>query len=66
MLFAGESLCMDPVKNSFKLFEKWNVIEYQPDDHQKMFYLKEDKDNESAVNQIYQSIKMFRWSTNVD
>lgn len=57
---------MDPVKNSFKLFEKWNVIEYQPDDHQKMFYLKEDKDNESAVNQIYQSIKMFRWSTNVD
>ncbi|XP_015585337.1 glycerol-3-phosphate acyltransferase 1, mitochondrial isoform X2 [Cephus cinctus] len=62
----GESLCVDPIKNSFKLFEKWNVLECHPQENVKIYYLKEEYDEDSAANQIYESIAQFKWTRNID
>ncbi|XP_015514001.1 glycerol-3-phosphate acyltransferase 1, mitochondrial isoform X2 [Neodiprion pinetum] len=62
----GESLCVDPIKNSFKLFEKWEVLECHPQENVKIYYLKEEYDNDKAANQIYESIATFKWTRNID
>ncbi|XP_012259911.2 glycerol-3-phosphate acyltransferase 1, mitochondrial isoform X2 [Athalia rosae] len=62
----GESLCVDPIKNSFKLFEKWDVLECHPQENVKIFYLKEDYDNDKAANQIYESVAAFKWTRNIE
>ncbi|XP_012220470.1 glycerol-3-phosphate acyltransferase 1, mitochondrial isoform X2 [Linepithema humile] len=62
----GESLCVDPIKNSFKLFEKWNVLECHMEGKIKIFYLKEDYDKDVATQTIYDTIAAFKWTRNVD
>lgn len=62
----GESLCVDPIKNSFKLFEKWNVLECHPEQNVRIVYLKDEYDNDRAANEIYETIETFKWTRNVD
>ncbi|KZC05904.1 PREDICTED: glycerol-3-phosphate acyltransferase 1, mitochondrial isoform X2 [Dufourea novaeangliae] len=62
----GESLCVDPIKNSLKLFEKWNVLECLPQENIKIFYLKDEYDKDSAVTKIYETIAAFKWTRNVN
>ncbi|XP_076240613.1 glycerol-3-phosphate acyltransferase mino isoform X2 [Calliopsis andreniformis] len=62
----GESLCVDPIKNSLKLFEKWNVLEYHPQENIKVFYLKDEYDTDSAVTDIYETIAAFKWTRNTN
>ncbi|XP_043268130.1 glycerol-3-phosphate acyltransferase 1, mitochondrial isoform X2 [Venturia canescens] len=62
----GESLCVDPIKNSLKLFEKWNVLECHPEQNVKIVYLKDEYDNDRAANEIYETIETFKWTRNVD
>ena len=61
----GESLCVDPVKNSLKLFEKWNVLECYPQENIKVFYLKDEYDTDSTVTNIYETIAAFKWTRNI-
>ncbi|XP_076678138.1 glycerol-3-phosphate acyltransferase mino [Andrena cerasifolii] len=61
----GESLCVDPVKNSLKLFEKWNVLECYPQENVKVFYLKDEYDTDSTVTNIYETIAAFKWTRNI-
>ncbi|XP_043265956.1 glycerol-3-phosphate acyltransferase 1, mitochondrial isoform X1 [Colletes gigas] len=62
----GESLCVDPIKNSLKLFEKWNVLECHTQENIKLFYLKDEYDTDSAVTKIYDTIAGFKWIRNVN
>ncbi|XP_070155729.1 glycerol-3-phosphate acyltransferase 1, mitochondrial isoform X1 [Polyergus mexicanus] len=62
----GESLCVDPIKNSFKLFEKWNVLECHMQENIKIFYLKEDYDKEVITKNVYDTIAAFKWTRNVN
>lgn len=62
----GESLCVDPIKNSLKLFEKWNVLECHPQENIKIFYLKDEYDTDSAVTTIYETIAAFKWTRNIN
>lgn len=57
----GESLCVDPIKNALKLFEKWNVLECHPEENIKIFYLKDEYNTDSAVMKIYDNIAIFKW-----
>ncbi|XP_011863958.1 PREDICTED: glycerol-3-phosphate acyltransferase 1, mitochondrial isoform X2 [Vollenhovia emeryi] len=62
----GESLCVDPIKNSFRLFEKWNVLDCHMQEKAKIFYLKEDCDTDAAINNVYDTIAVFKWARNMD
>ncbi|XP_031842920.1 glycerol-3-phosphate acyltransferase mino isoform X2 [Nomia melanderi] len=62
----GESLCVDPIKNSLKLFEKWNVLECHPQENIKIFYLKDEYDTDSAVTTVYETIAAFKWTRNIN
>ncbi|XP_076382724.1 glycerol-3-phosphate acyltransferase mino isoform X1 [Megalopta genalis] len=62
----GESLCVDPIKNSLKLFEKWNVLECHPQENIKILYLKDEYDKDWAVTEIYETIAAFKWTRNVN
>lgn len=65
-LLIGESLCVDPIKNSFKLFEKWNVLECHMQENIKIFYLKEDYDKEVITKNVYDTLAAFKWTRNVN
>lgn len=60
----GESLCVDPIKNSFKLFEKWNILECLLQENIKIFYLKLEYDTDAAIKPFYQDIAEFKWTKN--
>ncbi|XP_014222103.1 glycerol-3-phosphate acyltransferase 1, mitochondrial isoform X2 [Trichogramma pretiosum] len=62
----GESLCVDPIKNSLKLFEKKNILECHVQENAKIYYLKDEFDDEEAVNQIYETLATFKWTRNID
>ncbi|XP_043682974.1 glycerol-3-phosphate acyltransferase 1, mitochondrial isoform X2 [Vespula pensylvanica] len=62
----GESLCVDPIKNSFKLFEKWNILECLLQENIKIFYLKLDYDTDAAIKPFYQDIAAFKWTRNTE
>lgn len=62
----GESLCVDPIKNSFKVFEKWNVLECHPQENVKIFYLKDEYDTDAATEKVYETIAAFKWTRNID
>lgn len=61
-LFLGESLSVEPIKNSLKLFEKWQVLECHPEENAKIYYLRDGYDNDEAANQIYESVEVFKWT----
>ncbi|XP_029045930.1 glycerol-3-phosphate acyltransferase 1, mitochondrial isoform X1 [Osmia bicornis bicornis] len=61
----GESLCVDPIKNSLKLFEKWNVLECHPQENVKICYLKDEYDTDSTVTKIYDTVAAFKWTRNI-
>ncbi|XP_074108146.1 glycerol-3-phosphate acyltransferase mino isoform X1 [Cotesia typhae] len=58
----GESLSVEPIKNSLKLFEKWQVLECHPEENAKIYYLRDGYDNDEAANQIYESVEVFKWT----
>lgn len=60
----GESLCVDPIKNSLKVFEKWNVLECLSQENVKVVYLKDEYDTDSSVTNIYETIAAFKWTRN--
>ncbi|XP_012537391.1 glycerol-3-phosphate acyltransferase 1, mitochondrial isoform X2 [Monomorium pharaonis] len=62
----GESLCVDPIKNSLRLFEKWGVLECHMQENVKIFYLKEDCDTDAATKNVYDTIAVFKWVRNMD
>lgn len=65
-LFTGESLCVDPIKNSLKLFEKKNILECHPQENVKIYYLKEEYDDDLSANSVYENIATFKWTRNID
>ncbi|XP_057339821.1 glycerol-3-phosphate acyltransferase 1, mitochondrial isoform X1 [Microplitis mediator] len=62
IVYYGESLSVEPIKNSLKLFEKWQVLECHPEENAKIYYLRDEYDNDEAANQIYESIEVFKWT----
>ncbi|XP_058793688.1 glycerol-3-phosphate acyltransferase 1, mitochondrial isoform X2 [Phymastichus coffea] len=62
----GESLCVDPIKNSLKLFEKKNILECHPQENIKIYYLKEEYDDDIAANEVYETIAAYKWTRNID
>ncbi|XP_015179455.1 PREDICTED: glycerol-3-phosphate acyltransferase 1, mitochondrial isoform X2 [Polistes dominula] len=60
----GESLCVDPIKNSFKLFEKWDILECIIQDNVKKFRLKSGYNTNKAIETLYQDIAIFQWFRN--
>lgn len=66
LVIIGESLCVDPIKNSFKLFEKWNIMECHMEEKLKIFNLKEECDTDEAIKNVINRIATFKWTRNVN
>ncbi|CAK9807765.1 Glycerol-3-phosphate acyltransferase 1, mitochondrial [Anthophora quadrimaculata] len=64
LLQYGESLCVDPIKNSLKLFEKWNVLECHPQENVRILYLKDEYDTDLAITKVHDTISTFTWVKN--
>ncbi|XP_011140839.1 glycerol-3-phosphate acyltransferase 1, mitochondrial isoform X2 [Harpegnathos saltator] len=62
----GESLCVDPIKNSLKLFEYWDVLECYMQENLKMFCLKEEHNTDTAAENIYDALAVFKWTRDAD
>ncbi|XP_049780359.1 glycerol-3-phosphate acyltransferase 1, mitochondrial isoform X1 [Schistocerca cancellata] len=58
--FHEESLSVEPVKNSLKLFEHWGLLECHTQEKIKLYYLKEEFDSERQVQKIFDKIQKFR------
>lgn len=52
---------MDPFKNSLKLFERWEVLECLTYDKIKLYYLRDEFDNERSVQAVFEKVKRFKW-----
>lgn len=65
-ILYGESLCVDPIKNSLKLFEKWDILECILQDNVKKFQLKPAYNTNEAIETLYQNIAMFKWIRNTE
>ncbi|KAI4479543.1 hypothetical protein M0804_010940 [Polistes exclamans] len=65
-ILYGESLCVDPIKNSFKLFEKWDILECILQDNVKKFKLKPAFNTNEAIEKLYQNLAMFKWIRNTE
>ncbi|XP_067010408.2 glycerol-3-phosphate acyltransferase 1, mitochondrial isoform X2 [Anabrus simplex] len=57
-----ESLSVDPIKNSLKLFERWGVIECYLQDKLKLYYLKDEYNTDSSVRKVFEKITKYQWS----
>ncbi|KAK7863758.1 hypothetical protein R5R35_011159 [Gryllus longicercus] len=57
----GESLSVDPIKNSLKLFERWGVLECHIEENVKLYYLSESRDSEESVREVYNKINKYKW-----
>ncbi|KAK0165007.1 hypothetical protein PV328_003565 [Microctonus aethiopoides] len=62
----GESLSVDPVKNSLKLFEKWQVLDCHVEENVKIYYLHDAYDDDVAANRIYESIEIYKWTNKLN
>ncbi|XP_075238224.1 glycerol-3-phosphate acyltransferase mino isoform X2 [Lycorma delicatula] len=60
IIHCGESVSVDTIRNAMKLFERWNVLECHTKDKIKVYYLKENYDNESSIESVWNRIKQFR------
>ncbi|XP_034949912.1 glycerol-3-phosphate acyltransferase 1, mitochondrial isoform X2 [Chelonus insularis] len=62
----GESLSVEPIKNSLKFFEKRKYIECHPEENARIYYLCDEYDNDDATNRIYESIEIYKWTKRVN
>ncbi|XP_063988733.1 glycerol-3-phosphate acyltransferase 1, mitochondrial isoform X2 [Diachasmimorpha longicaudata] len=62
----GESLSVDTIRNAVKTFEKWNVLECHPQEKTKIYYLKDEYDNDTAANAVFESIDTFKWTRTIN
>ncbi|XP_015112910.1 glycerol-3-phosphate acyltransferase 1, mitochondrial isoform X3 [Diachasma alloeum] len=62
----GESLSVDTIRNAVKTFEKWNVLECHPQEKTKIYYLRDDYDNDAATNEVFETIDTFKWTRNIN
>lgn len=60
-LTTEESLSVDPIKNSLKLFERWGVLECYTQDRIKLYYLKDAFDSEVSVEKVCEKFNKFKW-----
>ncbi|KAJ9597799.1 hypothetical protein L9F63_011341, partial [Diploptera punctata] len=58
-----ESLSVDAMKNSLKLFECWEVLECVSQDRIKLYYLTDEFDTETIVQTVFNRIKPFKTTT---
>ncbi|GLV32811.1 minotaur [Carabus blaptoides fortunei] len=56
----GESVCADPIKNSLKLFQTWDILECHAEDKIRLFYLKDHYDNDKTVRTVLTRIEKFK------
>ncbi|KAL1491850.1 hypothetical protein ABEB36_012385 [Hypothenemus hampei] len=56
----GESVAVDPIKNSLKLYQKWGVLECQQEYKLKLYSLKEPYDNYESIKMFHEKISRFR------
>ncbi|XP_039294035.1 glycerol-3-phosphate acyltransferase 1, mitochondrial [Nilaparvata lugens] len=56
---CGESVSVDTIRNSLKLFEKWNVLECHTQDKTKVYYLNKLYDNEQSLEKITNRLLQF-------
>lgn len=59
-LFAEESVSVDTIKNAFKLFQKWDILECHAEKKLRLYYLKDSEDNSDSVKNLYTRINKFR------
>lgn len=57
----GESLSVDPIKNSLKLFERWGMLECHVQENVKLYYLPETIDIEENAREVFRKISKFKW-----
>nr|CAD7408082.1 unnamed protein product [Timema poppensis] len=63
-MLYGESLCVDPIKNALKLFERWEVLGCHSEDRVKSYHLKEAFDSETEVALVLDKLNRFKFPLN--
>nr|CAD7412184.1 unnamed protein product [Timema cristinae] len=63
-MLYGESLCVDPIKNALKLFERWEILGCHSEDRIKLYHLKEAFDSETEVALVLDKLNRFKFPLN--
>nr|CAD7446036.1 unnamed protein product [Timema bartmani] len=63
-MLYGESLCVDPIKNALKLFERWEILGCRSEDRIKLYHLKEAFDSETEVALVLDKLNRFKFPLN--
>lgn len=58
----GECSSVEPIKNAFRLFKKWGVVEFYTQDKIKLIYLTDDYNEETNVSQVFNRINFFKFN----
>lgn len=48
------------MKNALKLFQKWGYVECHNEKKLRLYYLKEEYDNQKVVNSLYDKVHHYR------
>lgn len=62
IIFAEESVSVDPIKNAMKLLQKWGVLECHSEKKLRLYYLVDSENNSEAVKDVYRQLDKFRKS----
>lgn len=62
---ADESISSDSIKNAFKLFQKWEILECHNQNKLRLYYLKETHDDDQSVRDLRNKIDKYRYGFQV-
>ncbi|XP_065173750.1 glycerol-3-phosphate acyltransferase 1, mitochondrial isoform X2 [Atheta coriaria] len=61
-----ESVSVDPIKNALKLFQKMDLVEIHQEKKIRLYYLKDEQDNDESVRVVYDKINAYRRKQTLD
>lgn len=64
--FVEESVSVDPIKNALKLFQKMDLVEIHQEKKIRLYYLKDEQDNDESVRVVYDKINAYRRKQTLD
>lgn len=59
-VIIGESICIDPLKNAIKFFEKREVLQCYMNNNKKMYFLSDAYNTVTSIDKLYNSISCYR------
>lgn len=61
LYIVGESVSSDAVKNAFKSYQKWDILECHTENKIRLYYLREGHDNSESVQALCERVNKYRY-----